>query len=122
MNIFVPENLEKGIKHFGEDGIRWLNDLPTIILDIKRKWHIRIGKAFDHGGEVSWVAPVELEDGSEAVLKIGIPHDEARYESNALRFLDEQSAIRLLQASDDGFSMLLERCLLGTDLWSLDIE
>jgi streptomycin 6-kinase len=30
--------------------------------------------------------------------------------------------VRLLQASEDGFSLLLERCLPGTDLWSLAEE
>jgi streptomycin 6-kinase len=58
-------------------------------------------------------------DGSEAVLKIALPHEEARFESQALRFLDGRGAVRLLRASEDGFSLLLERCVPGTDLWSL---
>ena len=68
------------------------------------------------------MAPVEREDGTEAVLKIGFPHDEARFESHALRFLNGDGAVRLLHASDDGFSLLLERCLPGTDLWSVSEE
>jgi len=48
-----------------------------------------------------------------------MPFDEARFEGQALRFLDGYGAVRLLQASEDGFSLLLERCRPGTDLWLL---
>jgi streptomycin 6-kinase len=55
----------------------------------------------------------------EAVLKVGIPHDEARHEAEALRFYAGRGAVRLLRASEDGFALLLERCAPGTNLWSL---
>ncbi len=118
MNVFIPTTLQQQILEFGAEGTQWLNDLPERIAALEREWRFRTGPALDHGGCVSWVAPVELEDGSEAMLKIGIPHDEARFEAEALRFLDGQGTVRLLHASEDGFSLLLERCIPGTDLWS----
>jgi streptomycin 6-kinase len=123
MKIFIPENLHNQARNFGDEGIDWLNRLPERIARLERAWDIRVGPAFDHDGCVSWVAPVQCSDGTEAILKIGIPHDEARFEANALRFLDGQGAARLLNVSEDGFSLLLERCVPGTSLWSLeDVE
>ena len=119
MNIFVPDNLAAQAREKGEEGTRWLDSLPGRITELERRAGFRTGPAFNHGGCVSWVAPVELDAGGEAVLKIGMPHEEARYEADALRFLDGNGTVHLLHASDDGFSLLLERCLPGTDLWSL---
>lgn len=122
MTVLIPATLQKNALAFGTEGTRWLANLPAHIAKLEQAWDFRVGPAFDHGGTASWVAPVPFRDGSQAVLKIGIPHDEARFEAQALRFLDGGGAVRLLQASDDGFSLLLERCLPGTDLWSLEQE
>ena len=54
--------------------------------------------------------------------EIALPQDEARFEAQALRFLDGHGAVRVLHVSEDGFSLLLERCVPGTDLWSLSEE
>ena len=122
MDVFIPAFLQQHILQFGAEGTQWLARLPLRIAELEQEWGFRAGPAFDHGGAVSWVAPVELGDGSEAVLKIGLPHHEARFEADALRFLDGRGAVRLLRASEDGFSLLLERCFPGTDLWSLGEE
>lgn len=122
MHIFVPAGLEKNAREAGESGVRWLSSLPERVAELERAWGLRLGAAFDHRGAASWVAPAEQEDGSPAVLKVGMPHIEARYETDALRLLDGQGTVRLLRASDDGFSLLLERCNPGTDLWSMNTE
>ncbi len=114
--------MQSTIQEFGEEGAQWLDSLPGRIAELEREWHFRTGPTFDHDGCVSWIAPVVLAGGSEAILKIGLPHEEARFEAEALRFLDGRGAVRLLQASDDGYSLLLERCVPGTDLWSLNVE
>jgi streptomycin 6-kinase len=112
VQVFIPDFLRQHILQFGAEGSRWLAALPSRIAELERQWDFRVGPGFDHGGAVSWVAPVELGDGSEAVLKIALPHDEARFEAQALRFLGGRGAVRLL----------LERCRPGTDLWSLGEE
>jgi streptomycin 6-kinase len=78
--------------------------------------------ALDSGGVCSWIAPVRLADGNEAILKVGIPHDEARHEAAALRVWDGRGAVRLLRASEDGFNLLLERCIPGTNLETVPEE
>lgn len=121
MDISVPAYLRRNLLRygFGVEGIRWLDDLPRQIAEFAQKWGLHVDPPFDKDGAVSWVAPVELSNGTEAVLKITFPHDDPRFESHALRFLNGLSAVRLLDVSEDGFSLLLERCCPGTDLWSL---
>jgi streptomycin 6-kinase len=120
--FFVPAPLRERLRESGAEDARWLEALPARVAELERAWSLAVGRAFDTDTCCSWVAPVQLANGSEAVLKIGIPHREARYEAEALRFLDGRGAVRLLRASEDGFSLLLERCLPGTDLWSLGEE
>ena len=124
MDVSIPAYLPQHLRQygFGAEGTRWLADLPRQVAQLAQEWGLRVGSAFDQDGAVSWVAPVELRDGSEAVLKVTFPHDDPRFEAAALRVLDGRGAVRLLRASDDGFALLLERCRPGTDLWSLGVE
>jgi streptomycin 6-kinase len=73
------------------------------------------------GADVScaWVAPVEIDDGTTAVLKLGMPHMEGEHEIDALRFWDGDATVRLLEADDALGAMLLERCEPGTALRTL---
>jgi streptomycin 6-kinase len=122
MSFFVPPRVRETAFGFGADGLRWLDELPAHVAALERAWSFTAQQPFVTDGGVSWVAPVQLEDGSEAVLKIGIPHPEARHEADALRVLDGRGAVRLLRASEDGFSLLLERCVPGTNVWPLDVD
>jgi streptomycin 6-kinase len=124
VDIVIPAYLPHHLlqSEFGDDGTRWLADLPRHIAALAQEWDLRLGSPFAQGGGVSWVAPVELSDGAEGVLKVTFPHEEPRYEAAALRLLDGQGAVRLLRASDNGFALLLERCRPGTDLWSVGDE
>jgi streptomycin 6-kinase len=120
MSFFVPPRVQATAAGLGVEGTRWLESLPARVAELERAWSLTAQQALDADGSVSWVAPVQLADGSEAILKISIPHPEARHEADALRAYDGQGAVRLLQASEDGFSLLLERCVPGTNLGSLD--
>ena len=122
MSFFIPARVRETAATFGAEGTRWLADLPARVAELEQAWSLTAGPAFDTDGQVSWVAPVLPQDGSEAVLKISIPHPEARREADALRVYDGQGAVRLLRASEDAFSLLLERCVPGTNLWSLDVD
>src|SRR5437588_3831992 len=122
MCFFVPTRVRETAAGFGAEGTRWLEDLPARVAELEQAWSLTAGPAFDTDGQVSWAAPVQIADGSDAVLKISIPHPEARREADALRVYDGQGAVRLLCASEDGFSLLLERCVPGTNLWSLDVD
>lgn len=98
----------------------WLEQLPTVVRKLERRWSLTLGAPFD-GPEVSgsWVAPVRRADGSSAVLKLGMPHMEADHEIAGLRFWDGDPTVRLLEADEAAGAMLLERCDPGTALRSL---
>jgi streptomycin 6-kinase len=55
-------------------------------------------------------------DGTPAVLKLIHPHREAEHEADALTRWAGAGAVRLLERSDDGWAILMERCEPGTPL------
>ena len=116
MALKIPARVAANCRKTPE-GAAWLDRLPEILRSAERRWSFRVGSPFDNG-EVScaWVAPVALADGTEAVLKIGMPHMEAEQEAEGLRFWDGDPTVRLLATDDDLGAMLLERCQPGTAL------
>jgi streptomycin 6-kinase len=67
-------------------------------------------------GSCSWIAPVTTPDGTQAVLKLGMPHMEAEHEADGLRFWNGDPTIRLIDFDKRFDALLLERCLPGTPL------
>lgn len=94
----------------------WLERLPDTIRDLERRWQLTAEAPFEEEASVSWVAPAQLEDGTSAVLKLGMPHMEAEHELLGLRYWDGDPTVRLLQADASLNAMLLEHCKPGTFL------
>jgi streptomycin 6-kinase len=92
----------------------WLERLPEAVAGAVTHWGLTLEAPFRHEGEASWVRPVRLPDGTKAVLKLGMPHFEARDEAAGLRFWKGEPTVRLLD--EFGGAMLLERCDPGTPL------
>ena len=114
----IPEYL---VRICGESADRasWLRQLPTTIRHLKEKWSLTLGRPFEADASVSWVAPCVREDESSAVLKIGLPHMEARSEIDGLLFWNGNPTVFLLEADRELNALLLERCLPGTPLRTL---
>lgn len=55
-------------------------------------------------------------DGNETI------QEDARGEAAALRLWNGRGAARLLRSTPDDYTLLLERCIPGHDLWSLSIH
>lgn len=96
----------------------WLENLPRLIDRLLVQWSLRLDSPFHHGGTCSWVSPVVRSDGTQAVLKLAMPHMEGKDEIQGLRYWSGRSMVKLLDADDDSGVMLLERCLPGTTLRS----
>jgi streptomycin 6-kinase len=94
----------------------WLDRLPDVVSELRRRWSLTVGAPFRGEGSCAWVAPVRLRGGSNAVLKIGLPHMEAAHEIAGLRFWDGEGSVRLLDADEALDAMLVERCVPGTSL------
>ena len=98
----------------------WLDDLHRVIGELTTRWSLTLGQPFD-GEDVScaWVAPATRADGSQAVLKVGMPHFESEDEIEGLRVLNGDPTAYLLEADDKLNAMLLERCVPGSPLRAL---
>jgi streptomycin 6-kinase len=119
MNIAIPTSLAASCARTLER-MHWLEALPELVEQIARRWSLSLGAPID-GYEVScsWVAPARRSDGFNAILKIGMPHMEGEHEIAALRLLDGDPTVRLLDADDAHNAMLLERCEPGSPLRDL---
>jgi streptomycin 6-kinase len=98
-------------------GAEWLDRLPRLVAECAELWSLRVGEPFA-GGNVAWVAPAELPDGTQAVLKVNFPERESEREGAALGFWDGEGAVRLLAEDEGRRALLLERCEPGTQLWA----
>lgn len=118
MDILIRDNLRTVMESNGPRGVAWLAELPAQVERLCSSWSIEIGEVLVDVDGISWIATV----GSDAILKVGWPHREAAYEAAGLRFFDGQGAVRLRRSSEDGFALLMERCLPGHDLWAIGVD
>ena len=94
----------------------WINFLPTIIKQLKKEWHLDLGQPFFENASCSYVVPCTANGKEPAVLKIGLPHEEALHEIEGLQLLNGQPTVRLLCFDKTHNAMLLEKCVPGSSL------
>ena len=114
-DIPIPERIVTNCSQT-VDGTAWLDSLPRAITDLKQHWSLTLGPPFEEEASCSWVAPCVRQDGTPAVLKIGLPHMEAENEIDGLLFWDGDPTVFVLEADLELNAMLLERCEPGTTL------
>lgn len=102
----------------GEKGREWLDDLPVLITSIEEQWCIRVHKPI-HTLTYNYVAPATRENGTEAILKLGVPGAHVEREAECLRRYDGQGAPYILDHDSALGAMLLERVQPGTDIKQL---
>jgi streptomycin 6-kinase len=117
--VEIPARLAANCRKAPETAA-WLSRLPDALRGLERRWSLTLGAPFDNGlSSCAWVAPVVLAGGAPGVLKLGMPHMEARDEPAGLRFWNGDPTVQLIEADDETGAMLLERCEPGTPLRSL---
>lgn len=101
----------------GAKGTQWLADLSRIVEEIEGSWSIKVGKPFQNLS-YHFVASCVCADGSEAVLKIGIPEDDSPIfnETEMLKMLDGRGAVKFLRSDETRFALLLEKLNPGEHL------
>lgn len=99
----------------GEQGAAWLAGLSARIEACSRRWSLTMQPAFADLS-YSYVAPAVTVDGTEVVLKLGVPTPELGHEIAALRHFDGHGSARLLDADVEQGALLLERLRPGTML------
>ncbi len=110
----MPRILHDGVGRTAE-GSAWIARLPALVARAVRRWDLRLGEPFTEGS-ASWTAPAVRPDGTDAVLKVSFPHDEARHEADALRAWHGHGVPLLLDDDRDDWALLLERVAPGTPL------
>jgi streptomycin 6-kinase len=114
-DLQLPADFERRIVDvFGDAGRMWIGDLPALLETCTRRWALTIGDPF--ALSYNYVAPVTREDGTEAVLKAGVPRRAFDLEIAALRLYDGRGAVRLIDSDRTEGVMLLERVHPGTML------
>ena len=99
MGLRIPAELAFNCSKARERA-QWLLRLPGMLQELENRWSLRLGPAFEEAS-CAWVAPVTLRDGTDAVLKMGMPHMEAEHELAGLLFWDSDPTVRVLE-SDNG--------------------
>jgi streptomycin 6-kinase len=97
----------------------WHADLPERLDRLTKRWGLDLGAPYEPGGVTAWVAPVTRHDGAPAVLKIVVPHREARDEGPALAAWNGLGAPHLFDQAPEEHALLMERCEPGTPLSDL---
>ncbi|MEU1982145.1 aminoglycoside phosphotransferase family protein [Nocardia sp. NPDC019395] len=117
MTLGLPPDVVRTIRTiFGEQGDRWLAELPDVVAGRCREWELElIGRPFA-GGTHSFVAPVRRGDGSVAVLKIAVPDEENAGEATGMHCYRGEGAVHLYDFDPGSGALLLEWARPGTPL------
>jgi len=118
MNVVLNGFARTIVELYGAAGIEWLSRLPSIIADCEQRWLLTVMPPFEPLS-YNYVAPAIRADGTDVVLKLGIPNPELLTEIEALRLFNGHGIVQLLDADPDQGILLLERLKPGTPLSSL---
>ena len=102
----------------GAAGRAWLAGLPGLLAACAADWGLKVGPPFPLS--YNYVAPATRADGTEVVLKVGVPCVGLWGEMAALRVYDGRGSVQLLAADHERGVMLLERLRPGTTLLAVE--
>lgn len=92
----------------------WFESLPALAAECSERWSLILGDPWTNS--VASLTMPATREGTDVVLKIGIPDREGAHEAEALRLLGGDGAVLLLEDDPSSRAMLLERCHPGTPL------
>ena len=113
----LPEGLEWWRDEPG--GAAWLDALPGIVERCAERWSLSLETPFEPA-HISLVVPATLPDGRAAVLKVNFPEEESEHEAAALEHWAGQGAVELIANAESRRALLIERCVPGDQLWSVE--
>ena len=107
--IQIPKDFAETVLSWDDDdAARWLHGLPELAGEYLDRWDLSLD-GVPLNGFVSVVQPVRRPDGTPAMLKLGLLHEESEHEWLALSMWDGDGAVRLLDHDGDEGVLLLER-------------
>jgi streptomycin 6-kinase len=106
--ITIPTALARNVvETWAEDGVRWLAGLPALLDEVARGWNLTLGRPYPLS--FHWVTSATREDGSAAVLKLGVPAGHLSAEAEALQIFGGHGAVRLIAHDPKRGALLLEQ-------------
>jgi streptomycin 6-kinase len=103
---------------FGAAGENLLRNLPLIVAASTARWKLELFDPFENLS-FNYVVPGKMANGTDVVLKIGVPENkELLTEIATLRLYDGKGMVRLLDAVPEEGAFLLERVQPGRALKS----
>lgn len=114
----IPQRFSERISSCFDEGQEWLERLSGLLEQYVQRWGLCLGEPF--GLWFDHVVEAWRENGSEAVLKLGVPCPEIITEVQALESYAGRGAARLPESDPDGGAMLLERVQPGGRLTQLE--
>lgn len=103
---------------FGDQGTRWLEELPRLLSHFQLTWGLSFQKP-PFPLHYHYVIPCQAANGASAVLKLGVPNQELHTEIAALKHYAGKGAAKLLRSDAARGALLLERIKPGTPLADL---
>jgi streptomycin 6-kinase len=115
----TPEGLKRNvIGAWGDRGADWLARLPMLVDEVLDRWSLRVAAPLSM--TFQWVAAVRRDDGTPAVLKLGLPRaDHQTVDAAALQAWAGHGAVSLLAHDPERGALLLQRAEPGRRLREL---
>ena len=111
----IPSEFTQTIQEtFGSPGELWLAQLPALLEQCEERWAITIGNPFPLS--YNYVTAARCRNGTDVVVKAGVPNPELTSEMQALQLYDGDGMVRLLDVDRSNGVMLLERVSPGIPL------
>lgn len=108
-NFNIPSTVELRAKSMGDAAEAWLHQLPSIVEALTQLWQLSEAGQPLSGGSESLVLPVTQQDGTEAIIKIGMPQVcDTEAEARILRLADGRGYARLFDVSLEHNALLIE--------------
>lgn len=121
MFVIPDDFVSKASNFHGEEGIAWIDRLPTILANCEQRWRLTFAPPFAYQSYAyHYIAPATRSDGTAVVVKVHAPTEEFTQEAEALRLFDGRGMVRLLDYDMNDKALLLERLEPGTPLSELE--
>lgn len=113
------QTLKKNIEGiYGEQGRRWLANLPHIVHELAIYWQLNQIMPVDNM-TFNYVAKAITNNNELVVLKIGCDENAINEEKQALDYFDGKASIKLIAYKDTYHALLLQQAIPGITLKSL---
>jgi streptomycin 6-kinase len=104
----IPNAMRTRIVAMGTVGEEWLAALPDVLADLERRWSFRLGAPLAGGNGANLVVRVRCNDGSDAVLKVGVPDPAVVDQIHTIAAAQGRGYVRLLAHDLSRYAMLQE--------------